>query len=111
MTKIHAKAMRGDCLKRMKEIEDHSVDLILCDLPYGTTACAWDVIISFEKLWKQYKRVTKQNAAIVLTAAQPFTSTLISSNLKDFRYCWVWEKSQGTGFGNAKKCRYVPMKI
>src|SRR5690554_2424315 len=95
--------MKGDCLERMKEIPDGSVDMILCDLPYGTTACKWDTVIPFEPLWEQYKRVAKKNAAIVLTASQPFTTALIASNMKMFKYCWVWEKSRKTGFLNAKK--------
>lgn len=93
----------GDCLEVMKDIPDGSVDMILCDLPYGTTQCKWDSIIPFELLWEQYKRVTKKNAAIVLTAAQPFTSALIMSNVKMFKYDWVWCKSQKTGQLNAKK--------
>lgn len=97
----------GDCLEVMKDIPDGSIDMILCDLPYGTTKCKWDTIIPFEPLWEEYRRVTKKNGAIVLTAAQPFTSVLINSNLKDFRYNWVWEKSKATGYLNAKK---MPMK-
>jgi len=93
----------GDCLELMKDIPDGSIDMILCDLPYGTTACKWDNIIPFEPLWEQYERVIKDNGAIVLTASQPFTSTLIMSNIKLFRYTWVWEKSKATGFLNAKK--------
>ena len=99
--------MQGDCLELMKDIPDASVDMILCDLPYGTTACKWDTVIPFEPLWEQYRRVAKRNAAIVLTASQPFTTALIASNMMDFRYCWVWEKEQGTGFGNSKK---MPLK-
>jgi site-specific DNA-methyltransferase (adenine-specific) len=98
----------GDCLEVMKAIPDASVDLILCDLPYGTTACKWDSVIPFEPLWAQYRRIAKPNAAIVLTASQPFTTALIASNLKDFRYCWVWEKEQGVNFLMAKK---QPMKV
>jgi site-specific DNA-methyltransferase (adenine-specific) len=97
----------GDCLEVMKDIPDQSIDMILCDLPYGTTACKWDVIIPFDKLWEQYTRITKDDAAIVLTAAQPFTSVLVSSNLKMFRYEWIWEKPQGTNPLNAK---VMPMK-
>lgn len=97
----------GDCLEVMMLIPDASVDMVLCDLPYGTTACKWDSIIPFDALWEQYRRVTKPNAAIVLTASQPFTTALIASNLGEFRYCWVWEKEQGTGFANAKK---MPLK-
>lgn len=94
--------IHGDCLGAMKYIADKSVDMILCDLPYGTTACKWDTVIPFEPLWEQYKRIVKPNAAIVLTASQPFTSQLVMSNPKWFRYEWIWEKCQGTGFANAK---------
>ena len=94
---------QGDCLEVMKNIPDKSVDLVLCDLPYGTTACSWDSIIPFEGLWEQYYRVAKENAAIVLTASQPFTSTLINSNIKDFRYELIWEKEQATNFMFIKK--------
>ena len=83
----------GDCLELMKEIDDGSVDLILCDLPYGTTACSWDTIIPFEPLWAAYKRIIKPNGAIVLTASQPFTTALIASNTKMFRYEWIWIKT------------------
>jgi site-specific DNA-methyltransferase (adenine-specific) len=100
--------MQGDCLELMKEIPDQSVDMILCDLPYGTTACKWDTVIPFEPLWAQYRRVAKRNAAIVLTASQPFTTALIASNFKDFRYCLVWDKvNRATGYGNANK---MPLK-
>lgn len=92
----------GDCLELMKDIQDETVDMICCDLPYGCTACAWDVIIPFEPLWEQYKRVIKPNGAIVLTATQPFTSIMITSNLKMFKYCLVWAKSISTGFLQAK---------
>jgi DNA modification methylase len=97
----------GDCLERMGEIPNGSVDMVLCDLPYGTTACKWDAVIPFEPLWAHYRRVTKPNAAIVLTASQPFTTALISSNREDFRYCWVWDKTKGGNFALAKK---QPMK-
>lgn len=95
--------MQGDCLERMKEIPDGSVDMILTDPPYGTTACKWDSIIPLEPMWEQLKRIIKPNGAIVMTASQPFTSILITSNLKMFKYCWVWEKPKGTGHLNAKK--------
>lgn len=95
--------MLGDCLERMKEIESGTVDMILCDLPYGTTCCSWDAVIPFEKLWPEYERVIKENGAIVLFGAQPFTAVLACSNLKLFRYEWIWEKSSATGFMNAKK--------
>lgn len=87
--------MYGDCLERMKEIPDGKVDMILCDLPYGTTACKWDSVIPFNLLWEQYKRITKPNAAIVLTASQPFTTTLVSSNMNMFKYELIWDKTFG----------------
>ena len=101
MSKINL--MLGDCLERMKEIPDGSVDMVLTDPPYGTTACKWDSVIPFEPMWEQLKRVTKKNGAIVMTASQPFTSALIMSNVKMFKYCWVWEKNKATGHLNAKK--------
>jgi len=97
-----SKIIQGDCLEVMKDIEDKSIDMILCDLPYGTTACKWDTIIPFEPLWEQYKRIIKDNGAIVLTASQPFTSALVMSNIKMFKYEWVWEKSKATGYLNSK---------
>jgi len=98
----------GDCLEIMKDIPDKSIDMILCDLPYGTTACKWDTIIPFEPLWEQYKRIIKDNGAIVLTASQPFTSALVMSNPDMFRYEWIWEKHKGTNIFNAYK---MPLKI
>lgn len=99
--------MHGDCLDVFDLVlADASVDLILCDLPYGTTQNKWDSVIAFEPLWREYKRVCR--GAVVLTASQPFTTTLIASNLKDFRYAWVWEKSAATGHLNAK---HMPMKL
>ena len=97
-----------DCLEGMKLIPDKSVDMILCDLPYGTTACKWDTIIPFEPLWQQYKRIIKDNGAIVLTASQPFTSALVMSNIKNFKYCWYWNK---TVAGNPLIAKYRPMGI
>jgi len=97
----------GDCLELLPGIPDKSIDMILTDLPYGTTACSWDTVISFEPLWEQYKRIIKDNGAIVLTANQPFTSALIMSNIKMFRYSWVWVKSQAVGHLNGYK---MPMK-
>jgi hypothetical protein len=91
----------GDCLEVMKDIPDDSVDMVFCDLPYGTTQCKWDTVIPFENLWREYKRVTK--GAIVLTGCQPFTSALIMSNLKMFRYEWIWQKDNATGFLDAKR--------
>ena len=95
--------MQGDCLELMKEIPDGSVDMVLTDPPYGTTACKWDSVIPFEPMWEQLKRVTKKNGAIVMTASQPFTSALIMSNVKGFSYSWSWIKTRPTGFANAKK--------
>lgn len=97
------KIYNQDCLIGMNDIDDKSIDMILCDLPYGTTQCSWDIIIPFDSLWKHYNRIIKKDAAIVLTASQPFTSLLVSSNLKNFKYCMIWEKSKATGFLNAKK--------
>ena len=94
--------IQGDCLEKMKDIPDKSIDMILCDLPYGTTACKWDVVIPFEDLWQQYERVIKDNGAIVLFASQPFTSALIMSNIKLYKYCWVWEKDNASNFFAAK---------
>jgi site-specific DNA-methyltransferase (adenine-specific) len=94
-------------LELMKDIPDGSVDMILCDLPYGTTACKWDTVIPFEPLWEQYERVIKDNGAIVLTASQPFTSALVMSNPKLFKYEWIWEKAVGSNFASLK---YQPMK-
>jgi len=92
------KIYQGDCLEIMKKIDDKSIDMILCDLPYGTTACSWDEIIPFDKLWEQYKRIIKDNGAIVLTASQPFTSKLVISNLEMFKYEWIWEKQKASNF-------------
>lgn len=101
------KIICGDCLGIMPNISDKSIDMILCDLPYGTTACKWDTIIPFEPLWKEYKRIIKDNGAIVLTASQPFTSILVMSNLKMFKYAYSWIKTKPSGFQNAK---IMPMK-
>lgn len=98
----------GDCLERMAEIPDGSVDMVLCDLPYGTTACKWDSVIPFDALWQAYGRVCKPSAAMVFTACQPFTSALVMSNPKAFRYEWVWNKVQPTGHLNAKR---QPMRV
>lgn len=87
----------------MKNIDDKSVDMILCDLPYGTTQCKWDTIIPFEPLWEQYNRIIKDNGAIVLFGSEPFSSTLRLSNLKYYKYDWIWDKIKGTGFLNARK--------
>lgn len=93
--------MKGDCLDLMNQIPDDSVDMILCDLPYGTTQNKWDAVIPFTELWPHYKRVCR--GAVVLTSAQPFTSALVMSNLKEFKYQWVWDKANSTGFLNAKR--------
>ena len=98
----------GDCLELMKDIPDGSVDMILADLPYGTTQCRWDTIIPFEPLWDQYKRIIKDNGAIVLFGSEPFSSALRMSNIKDYKYDWIWEKSRPSGHLNAKK---RPLKI
>lgn len=100
--KYEIKLHNGDCLKLMKDIPDKSIDMILADLPYGTTACKWDTIIPFEPLWEQYERVIKDNGAIVLTASQPFTTKLIESNFKLFKYCWYWIKSKPNGWQHSK---------
>jgi DNA modification methylase len=92
-----------DCLVGMLRIPDKSIDMVLCDLPYGTTQCKWDVVIAFDALWKQYERIIKANGVIVLTAAEPFTSVLITSNLKMFKYDLVWHKTHPKGHLNAKK--------
>lgn len=118
--------LNGDCLDLMKEIPDSSVDMVLCDLPYGTTRNKWDVQIPLDKLWNQYNRIVKENGAIVLFAAEPFASVLRLSNIRNFKYDWVWNKVEGTGFLNAKKqplrshemicvfyrkqCKYNPQK-
>lgn len=102
------KVTQGDCLEVMQGIPDKNVDMILCDLPYGTTACKWDCIIPFESLWAEYERVVKDNGAIVLTASQPFTTTLISSKIEWFRYCWTWDKKIS---GNPLLAKYQPLKV
>lgn len=98
---------QGNCLELMKEIPDKSVDMILCDLPYGTTACKWDCIIPFEPLWEQYKRIIKDNGAIVLFGNEPFASLLRVSNLDIYKYDWIWEKENGTNFATVK---YQPFR-
>ena len=97
--------MQGDCLERMKEIPSGSVDMVLCDLPYGTTACKWDSVIPFEQLWSEYKRVIKKNAAIALFGTEPFGSQLRLSNIKMFKYDWIWVKSK---CGSAFTSKYRP---
>lgn len=94
---------QGDCLELMKEIPDKSIDMILCDLPYGTSACKWDVVIPFELLWEQYKRIIKDNGCIALFGIEPFSSFLRISNIKMYRYDWIWSKSTYTNFYFVKK--------
>ncbi len=100
--------MQGDCLERMKEIPEGSVDMVMCDPPYGTTACKWDSVIDLDLMWEQLKRIIKPNGAIVMTASQPFTTKIISSNYEMFKYCWVWEKSRGSNFVHAN---FQPLKV
>lgn len=101
------KLYQGDCLEIMKEIPDGSIDMILCDLPYGTTACSWDIVIPFEPLWEHYKRLIKPNGAIVLFGSEPFSSHLRMSNLGMYKYDWIWDKTTATGHLVAK---YRPMQ-
>jgi len=101
------KIYNEDCLEGMKRIADGAVDCIVTDLPYGTTACAWDSVIPFEPLWEQFKRVTKPNAAIVLFGSEPFSSALRMSNIGMYRYDWKWQKEQGTG---GLKANYQPLR-
>ena len=102
-----ADLMHGDCLERMKEMPDGSVDMVLADPPYGTTACKWDTVIDLPLMWEHLKRVIKPNGAIVMTASQPFTSALVMSNPKMFKYCWVWDKKKG---GNIMSLKWQPYK-
>ncbi len=102
------KLLQGNCLEIMPTLAPKSVDLILCDLPYGTTACKWDAVIPFEALWKEYKRLTALNAAIVLTSSQPFTTALAASNMAAFRYTWVWDKQFAGNFVQAKR---MPLRV
>ena len=100
MSKV--KLIHGECIETMSKMKDGYFDMILCDPPYGTTACKWDSVIPFEPLWAHYWRVLKPNGAVVLTAAQPFTTVLISSQIDRYKYSWIWEKSKVTGFMQAK---------
>ena len=99
--------MHGDCLELMKTIPDDSIDFVLTDPPYGTTACKWDSVIDFGLMWEQLKRITKNNGAICLFGSEPFSSALRMSNIKMFKYDWIWNKEKGANFGTAK---YQPMK-
>ena len=100
MSNVHL--IKGDCLEKMKNISDKSIDMILCDLPYGTIACKWDTIIPFEPLWEQYNRIIKDNGAIALFAQQPFTSLMVNNNIKNFRHNIVWHKDKCANFLHAK---------
>lgn len=104
---VNVHIVQGDCLVEMNNIKDHSIDLIICDLPYGVTKNKWDIVIPFGKLWEHYDRIIKENGAILLFGTQPFTTLMISSNMKQFRYCLVWEKNKFSDFLNAKR---KPMK-
>lgn len=104
----HIDLQCGDCLELMREIPDNSIDMVLCDLPYGTTDCKWDNVIPFEPLWQQYKRVTKENSAIVLFGSEPFSTELRHSNLKMYKYDWIWNKRSA---GNIFVAKYQPLKI
>ena len=99
---------QGDCLEVLKDIPSGSVDMVMTDMPYGTTACKWDTVVDLDALWIEIKRIVKPNAAIVMTASQPFTTTLISSNIKNFKYNWVWQKSR---FANQMLAKKQPLKI
>lgn len=94
--------INSDCIEAMASLPDSSIDAVICDPPYGTTACKWDVVIPFNEMWQQLNRITKSNGAIVLFGSQPFTSLLISSNLVDFKYCWIYKKSKPSNFFAAK---------
>ena len=98
---------KGDCLELMKDIPDKSVDMILCDLPYGTTSCSWDSVIPFEPLWEQYNRIIKDSSAIVLFGSEPFSSALRMSNIEMFKYDWIWEKNK---VGNVFNSKNSPLK-
>ena len=102
------KIIQGDCLEVMQDIPDKSIDMILCDLPYGTTACSWDIVIDFDLLWSQYKRIAKDNACICLFGSQPFTTDLINSNREWYKYLWYWNKIMISGALLAKK---QPLRI
>jgi DNA modification methylase len=120
------KLLRGDCLEIMKSIPNQSIDAIITDPPYGTTACKWDSIIPFDLMWEQLNRIIKPNGAIVLFGSEPFSSALRMSNIKNYKYDWIWEKPKGTGHLNAnkqpmrytenvsvfyqKQCVYIPQK-
>ena len=101
----------GDCLEIMKQIENKSIDAIICDLPYGSTQCKWDTIIPFDKLWGQYNRIIKTNGAIVLFGAEPFSSLLRVSNIKNFKYDWIWDKKKAPNFRGVKSQPLIPYEV
>jgi len=103
----HGRLLFGDCLELMQQLPDKSIDMILCDLPYGTTACRWDSILPFGKLWESYLRIIKNKAAIALTSSQPFTAALLMSNPAMFKCEWIWQKNRGSNFAATK---FMPMK-
>src|ERR1019366_2048401 len=103
----HNTIILGDCLEKMKDLSDGSVDCVICDLPYGTTSNAWDIIIPMDDLWAAWRRICKPGAPIILFTQQPFTTTVAGSNLKQLKTEWIWEKPSGTGFLN---CRKYPLK-
>ena len=106
---MHYKLYNEECLECMSYLPPSSVDMVMCDLPYGITACKWDSVIPFAPLWEQYKRVCKKNAAIVLTASQPFTSALVMSNVEDFKYSWTWDKVNAVR--NHLNAKHQPMRV
>ena len=103
-----ATLVMGDCLEVMRSLPDATIDAVLCDLPYGTTGCKWDVVIPLDMLWAEYRRVTKPNAVIVLTASQPFTTVLAASNIGEFKYQWVWQKERPS---NPQLAKLQPLKV
>ena len=105
------KLIHGDCLEEMKKIPNKSIDMILCDLPYGTTKCKWDVVIPFDELWGQYNRIIKDNGAITLFGSQPFTSKLICSNIDNYKYDWIWDKKKAPNFRGVKYQPLIPYEI
>ena len=100
--------MQGDCIELMGKLPDNSIDCVIADIPYGTTACSWDIVIPFEPMWEHLRRITKLNSAIILFGSQPFTSRLIMSNLSMFKYCWLWKSNKAANFAQAP---YMPLKI
>jgi DNA modification methylase len=105
------KLYNGYCLEIMKQIDDKSIDAIIADLPYGSTQCKWDIILPFEKLWEQYERIIKPNGAIVLFGAEPFSSLLRVSNIKNFKYDWIWDKKKAPNFRGVKHQPLIPYEV